>query len=176
MEYFPGFKSIEIFKQIQKDLRTRQINPGQFEYILDAREVSDYATKFQRGHWSFLDRGNEGKWYGTCVYKPDGKWDKQANQMIELIAQSGHPVFRGTSALNRGALKRKSGRNTIHFTADSGNTELFVLRTIHSANQPSIYGATSSWCMDLFLGRMEIQESTGVNMSSSEEKRSCRNN
>ena len=70
------------------------------ECILNAREVSDHAKKFQRGHWSFLAPGDEEKWYGTCVNKPDGKWDQQANQMIELFAQRGHPVFRGMSALN----------------------------------------------------------------------------
>ena len=73
--------------------------------------------------------GDEEKWHGTCNYKPEGKWDQQANQMIEVFAQSGHPVFRGTSALSRGTLKRKQGRNTIHFTADSENIEL-IMRTI----------------------------------------------
>ena len=42
------------------------------------------------------------------------------------------------------------------------------MRTIHSANQLSIYGAVSIWCKD-FSGRMQGQESTGVNMSISEE-------
>ena len=42
------------------------------------------------------------------------------------------------------------------------------MRTIHSANQLSICGAVSSWCLD-FSGRMQGQESTGVNMSISEE-------
>ena len=42
------------------------------------------------------------------------------------------------------------------------------MRTIHSANQLSIYGAVSSWCKD-FTGNMQGQESTGVNMSTSEE-------
>ena len=40
--------------------------------------------------------------------------------------------------------KRKGGRCTMHFNADSSNTEL-LFRTIHSANQLSIYGAVSSW-------------------------------
>ena len=57
---------------------------------LNAREVCDCAKMFQREHRSFFGPGNEEKWYGTCVYKPDGKWDQQANQMIELFAQSGH--------------------------------------------------------------------------------------
>ena len=39
-------------------------------------------------------------------------------------------------------------RCTIHFNADSSNAEL-LFRTIHSANQVSIYGAVASWCEDL---------------------------
>ena len=69
--------------------------------------------------------------------------------------------------LNRGTLKRKSGRNTIHFSADSGNIELRP-RTIHSSNQLSINGAESSWCTDL-AEKMHDQTSTGVNRSISEE-------
>ena len=53
--------------------------------------------------------------------------------------ETGHPAFRGISALNRGVLKREGGRCTIHFTAEVSNTEL-LFRTIHSANQLSIYG------------------------------------
>ena len=65
--------------------------------------------------------------------------------MVERFIETGHPVFKGISALSRGILKRKGGRCTIHFNADSSNTEL-LFRTIHSANQLSIYGAVSSWC------------------------------
>ena len=50
---------------------------------------------------------------------PEGKWDQQANQMIDQFQRIGHPICRGTCALDRGVLKRKSWRNTIHFTADS---------------------------------------------------------
>ena len=97
-------------------------------------------------------------------HKEDGtskpiRWLSSSNK-------SGHPVFRGTSALDRGTLKRKSGRNTIHFTADSGNIEL-MLRTIHSANQLSIDGAVSNWCVDL-AEKMHDQTSTGVDRSISE--------
>ena len=48
--------------------------------------------------------------------------------------------YTSTSALSRGALKRKKNRNTIHFTAESSNVKL-LFRIIHSANQLSIYGA-----------------------------------
>ena len=90
------------------------------ECTLNVREVSGYAKKFQREHWSFLSPGNEEKWYATCIYNPGVKWDQEPSQMIQPFAQSGHPVFRGTSVFNRGNLKRKTGRNTNHFTGDSG--------------------------------------------------------
>ena len=160
---FPRFTSIEILRHIQQDLNARQINPEKLEgrnifmsmfndamegnsdaCISNSREVSDCAKKFQRGHWSFVGPGDEEKWYETCVYKPEGKWNQQADQMIASFAQSGHPVFRGTSALSRGTLKRKPGRNTLHFTADSGNIDL-IMRTTRSANQLSIYGGVLSW-------------------------------
>ena len=51
--------------------------------------------------------------------------------MIDVFAQSGHPVFRGISAFSRGTLKRKQGRNTINFAADSENIQL-IMRTIYS--------------------------------------------
>ena len=79
-----------------------------------------------------------------------------------------------TSALSRGTLKRKSGRNTIHFTADSENIE-FMLRTIHSTNQLSMYGAVSSWCIDV-TEKMHGQTSAGVDRSISEEMIGYQNN
>ena len=51
------------------------------------------------GH--FLGPGDEENWYGTYAHKPEGRWDQQANQMIEQFQQSGHPVFRGISALDQ---------------------------------------------------------------------------
>ena len=49
-------------------------------------------------------------------------------------------MFKSISALSRGILKKKKGRDTIHFHGDSTNTEL-LFQTIHSLNQLSIYGA-----------------------------------
>ena len=70
--------------------------------------------------------------------------------------------------LSRGTLKRKSPRNTIHFTADSGNIEL-IMRTIHSPNQLSVYGAVSSLCMNLSQRVQGQEDSARVSMSTSEE-------
>ena len=111
----------------------------------NSEHVKNYAKRFLRGHWSFQGPIDEEKWYGTHTYKPDGKSDSISTEMVGHFTETGHPVFKGISALSRGILKWKGGRCTIHFNADSSNTEL-LFRTIHSANQLSIYGAVSRWC------------------------------
>ena len=68
--------------------------------------------------------------------------------MVENSTGSAHPIFRGITALNRGILKRNSGRSMVHFTAESSDIEL-LFRRIYSAKQLSIDGTLSSWCEDL---------------------------
>ena len=87
---------------------------------------------FQGGHWSFLGPGEEVEWYGTSSYKTAGKWTEDANLMIGHFTES----FRGIRAFNRGIVKKKGGRSTIHFTAEFSNIGLFF-RTTDSANQLS---------------------------------------
>ena len=55
--------------------------------------------------------------------------------MMIQFSESGHPVFRATSPLSRGTLKK-------HFCADCDTVET-VFRTIVSVNQFNIYGAVS---------------------------------
>ena len=64
--------------------------------------------------------------------------------MVANFEDSGHPVFRASSALDRGSLKKKGGKCTIHISADPSNAELFF-RTFNSANQLSINGAIADW-------------------------------
>ena len=54
----------------------------------------------------------------------------QPFEMVKRFKDTGHPVVKSISALSRGILKRKNGRDTIHFTADASNTEL-LFRIIH---------------------------------------------
>ena len=63
--------------------------------------VAEYARRIAHGHWSFLGPGSEKKWCGTHTYKPNGKWDRVAEEMMLNFSESGHPVFRATSALER---------------------------------------------------------------------------
>ena len=46
-------------------------------------------------------------WYGTYDHKPDGSWDRTAEKMLVNFTEAEHPVFRGTSALERGDLRSK---------------------------------------------------------------------
>ena len=109
--------------------------------------VRDYAKKCPLGHWSFLGLGEEEKWYGTQKYKPEGQWNSTADVMVSNFEDSGHPVFRASSALDRGFLKKKGGQCTIHFSGDPSHAEI-LFRTINSANQLSIYRAIADWCDD----------------------------
>ena len=77
--------------------------------------------------------------HSTVLEMKKNGMDNEANGMIKHFAESGHPIFRGRSALNRGILRRKVGRNAIHFTAESVNIELFfahVTRHISLVRRP----------------------------------------
>ena len=101
-------------------------------------QVAEYARKFPRGHWSFLEPASEEKWY---AHKPDGSWGRMAEQMLANVSRSGHPMFCASSAFARGELRSKGGRKkSIHFCGSHETIEL-LLRTGISANQLSIYGA-----------------------------------
>ena len=63
--------------------------------------------------------------------------------------KAGHPVFRASSALERGELKSKGrGMKTMHSNSIDETIEL-ILRTIISVNQLSIYGAAADLCKEL---------------------------
>ena len=63
--------------------------------------------------------------------------------MMLNFAESGHPVFRASSALERGELKSKGkGVNSIHFEGSDNTIEL-ILRTVVSVKQLSVHGAVA---------------------------------
>ena len=81
--------------------------------IMNCRSVSVYARYFPRGHRSFAGPDCEQKWYRTDKY--NGQWDRIADAMLSVTAESGHPILRATSACGRGTLKsRGSGKTTKH--------------------------------------------------------------
>ena len=117
--------------------------------IVNSVTVANYARRFLLGRWSFFGPGSEKKWYGTYSDKPDGDWDKTAERMMLNFAESGHPIFHATSALERGELRSKGkGKKSIHFNGGDDTIEL-ILHTIISVNQLSIYGAEADLCKEL---------------------------
>ena len=170
-----GFSSLAIHQEIQ-NLARKDIKPEELKdriifmtmfndidwsnrkndenCISNAQRVKDYAMTFLQGHWTFPCRGSEERWYGKSCYALKGEWDSTANKMVQRFKETSHTVFNRISALSRGILKKKKGRDTIHFTGDSTNTELFF-QTIHSENQLSIYGAVANWWQQFGLAEKE---------------------
>ena len=111
-----------IFMSMFNDIDwTRKRNDG--SSIANSEKVKAYAKRFSQGHWTFPGPGDEKKWYGTLSYTPEGKWDSTASQMVERLTETGHPVFKSTSTLSRGILKKKNNRDT-SYNADASNTGL----------------------------------------------------
>ena len=129
---FPGFTTLQLIRKVQ-EFMTKMCDPSQFkeriivmsmfndlmwrsednerECSANATFVSISAKRFPAGRWSFLGPGSEKKWYSTYIDRPRGEWDRVAELMMIKFRESGHPVFRATSPLSRGALKSKGGGN-----------------------------------------------------------------
>ena len=81
------------------------------------------------GHSSDLDQ--EEKWCATLAHKPDGSWNRVAEQMMIIFAISGHPVFRGTGASF--FKKRRTSRFTD--TLQRGTVDCRTTATHHDVRQ-----------------------------------------
>ena len=76
--------------------------------------------------------------------------------MLLNFAGSGHPIFRSTSALERGELRSKeSGKKSIHFNGSTQNIEL-LLQMVISVNQLSLYGAVADMIEELPVGQRAL--------------------
>ena len=126
------------------------------ECFSDFEKVRDFAKRFSLGHWSFLGPGEKEKWYGTHSYKSEGQWLSTADVMVANFQDSGHQYF----SLDWGFLKKKGGRCTIHFSAESLIAELSFSSGINSANQQSIHGPIADWCAEV------TQQISGPSISS----------
>ena len=128
-----NFKNRIVFMSMYNDIEwTAKGNKEQCEY--NSQTVANSAREFPRGHWSFLGPGSEEKWYGTCTDKPDGSWERMAEETMPNFSGSGHPIFRASSAFERGESRSKGGgKKSIHFNGSHENIEL-LLRTVISAN------------------------------------------
>ena len=75
--------------------------------LKNAEFVKTFAKRFGIGQWSFIGPDSEKKWYPSENI-PQGEWDHVAEGMLLRFAESGHPIFRATTPLSRGELKRES--------------------------------------------------------------------
>ena len=127
---YPGFTLWQILLRIGKLVAELDCAPEQFQgkiifmsiyngivlgdpnnekvCVANSALVAAYAQKLSSGHWSFLGPGSETKWKATNSCKPGGEWDRVTEIMMIHFSESGHPMFRATSA-ERGALKSKGG-------------------------------------------------------------------
>ena len=68
---------MSMFNDISWDLKNNEQ-----ECELSANLVSIFAKRFSPGRWSFFGPGSEKKWYSTHDIKPQGEWDRIAEQMM----------------------------------------------------------------------------------------------
>ena len=128
---FTRIHFMRILDEIQKMRTESKFSPEQFERriifmlmyndidwgkrrnrencIANAHRVTEYARRFTRGHWSFPGPGSEKKWYGTHVNKPDGEWDKTAEDMMLNFAE-----FRATQRIRKRRIEKQKNRSKIH--------------------------------------------------------------
>ena len=76
--------------------------------------------------------------------------------MLLNFAETNHPVFRGTSALERGELRSNaSGKKSMHFNGSTQNIEL-LFQLVISVNQLSIYEAVADMIEELPVGQRAV--------------------
>ena len=69
-----------IFMSMYTDIESEARGKERCEY--NSQTVADFARRFPRGHWSFLEPGSEEKMYGTHTNRPDGSWNQSAENMM----------------------------------------------------------------------------------------------
>ena len=85
------------------------------------------------GHSWDLDQKRNGT--GLCSDKPHGNWDRTAEDMMLEFAEPAHPIFRASSALERGnSRSNEHGKKSTQFNDNKGNIEM-LLRTVTSVNR-----------------------------------------
>ena len=73
----------------------------------------------RHGHWSFLGPGSEKKWHGTHTYKPNGKWDRVAeDMMLNISGKRTHRVPCIQCFGTRRFEKQRKEKLSVHFCGD----------------------------------------------------------
>ena len=148
---FPGFNAL---LQLNEEVRHQRISQEELfscrcltTFPVDQETMKKNASqmlnlslsmqrRFGAGQWSFTGPGSETKWYSISEDSPQGEWDNMAERMLLEFAESGHPIFRATSPLSRGRLKKQRPWKIVET----------IFRVIVSVNQLSLYGAVAEMC------------------------------
>ena len=172
VESFPGFTTLQILHKIQDKLNVCQTGPGDLKIESSSCPCSMILIgqgKFYRMCFEFRN-GQELRWKVSAWTFGHSSVQEKKKMVWYVYLQTWRTVEydcwchggkfqrKWTSNVNRGFLKRKGGRCTTHFTAESPNAEL-LFHTLHSANQLSTYGAVANRGGDLaqlILGQTHV--------------------
>ena len=125
VSHFPGHTTLELFHEIERKMAKERIRLEEFKdriifmSMYSKKHVSNaMQTDFRRDTGHSSDQERKKKVWNAHL---------QARRFADQISrdhnadpgESGHPVFRATSALDRGSLKsKKGGKLSIHFDSD----------------------------------------------------------
>ena len=136
---FSGFTTLQIFQDIQKDFKNQNVEQDQFldritfmsifndiEWvkksieeicISNSEQVKLCAQRFPQDHWAFIGPGKEMKWYGSRNFRPDGKWNSVAGNMLKVFhghQTSGVPRCQGFESWDSAPDERENN-HTLHW-------------------------------------------------------------
>ena len=176
VEFFAGRTSLEILQKIQKDLQKSKHSTWRFLKDKSSSCKCLMTRKFRKMHFEFrtsrelreeipartlviLRPRRRTKWHGTLSYTLEGKWDSIAAEMMGLFLRKWTPSIRVHQCFE--SWNSEKGKWQMYHTLECGFIEHKTLfRTIHSANQLSIYGAVSCWCEEFAQRTLNQKEST----------------
>ena len=142
------FKGRIIFMSMYNDIDgTKRWNKE--NCIANAHRVTGYARRFARGHWSIPKAWvGEEKWYGTHVQQT---WMEKVIKLLKDMMLNFPEQQTSCAPCQQRLGKRRIGkqrkRSNIHSL--QLDTIEFILRTIISVNQLSVYGAVADLCREL---------------------------
>ena len=129
-----GSRHCRFFRKIQDDLRdlkNLQTGSSSCQYSTTSlgqeKETMEFVFRIQKKSRNTRrdSRKDTGRFWVLETKRSGTKWDSATTQMVERFKDTGHPAFKSISALSSGILKKKNGRDTIHFNADA--SESFTL-------------------------------------------------
>ena len=123
-EFFKDFSSLSLLREIENDLETTSSQKTSrtgssscqcsmtlfgkewWELYFECRRSQESCPEYLIRTLDVSGPGSEEKWYGDS-HDQEGQWNCTSNKMVQRFKDTGHPIFKSTSALSRGILKQK---------------------------------------------------------------------